>query len=78
MSHLTMQELEDLGFKIVKSYLHDNFTTQRRKKGIIEIETTWDLSTGNFETQDLSLTENYIEKFTTNELIVLDLILNKL
>jgi len=74
--HLTMQQLEDMGFEIVKSYEHDNFMTQRRKKGIIEIETTWK-KTGEFEIQDLTIEEINCEPFTPDEIKTLDAILNK-
>jgi hypothetical protein len=74
--HLTMQQLEDLGFKITKSYIHDNFMTQRRKKGLIEVETTWK-KTGEFESQDLTIEEINCQTFTPIEIKQLDLILNK-
>lgn len=76
MAHLTMQELEDLGFKVVKSYTHDEYMTQRRKKGVITVETTWK-KTGEFESQELFIDEIDWFNFSFHELVVLDLILNK-
>lgn len=76
MKHLTMQELHDLGFEIVKSYEHDEFMTQRRKKGAITVETTWKKS-GKFESQDLTIDEDLCINFSFHELNILDAILNK-
>ena len=76
MKHLTMQELENMGFEIVKSYTHDEYMTQRRKKGVITVETTW-LQTGEFQTQDLTIDEIWIDGFGKNDLLMLDKILNK-
>ena len=74
--HLTMQELEDLGFEVVRSYTHDQYITQRRTKGLIEIETTW-LFSGEFQSQDLTIEEVNAIEFTKEELIALDKALNK-
>lgn len=76
MAHLTMQELEDLGFKVVKSYTHDEFMTQRRKKGLIVIETTW-LKTGKIQTQDMTIEYLGYFTFTKKELQQLDKIINR-
>lgn len=76
MKHLTMSELTNLGFELVKSYTHDEWITQRRKKGCIYVETSWK-KTGEFETQDLWIDEVSLDKFTKKELIQLDKILNK-
>jgi hypothetical protein len=75
MEHLTMSELEALGFEIVKSYEHDEWMTQRRQKGCITVETTW-LKTGEFVTQDLWIDESVKDGFTIYELTILDKILN--
>jgi hypothetical protein len=74
--HLTMQQLEDLGFEIIKSYPHDDFLTQRRVKGILQVETTWQFLKGNCVSQDLNIDEVNSINFTLHELNVLDLILN--
>ena len=76
MKHLTMSELENMGFELVKSYTHDEYMTQRRKKGVITVETTW-LQTGEFQTQDLTIDEIWIDGFGKNDLLMLDKILNK-
>jgi hypothetical protein len=54
MNHLTMQQLEDLGFEVVKSDYCDSFMWQRRKhkKHDIWIETTWKRS-GEFVSQEI-------------------------
>lgn len=78
MKHLTMQELEDLGFEIVKSYKHGEYVTQICKKGFIKIETTFDLSNnGAFVGQDLTIEEVFVSSFSSNQLKQLDKILNK-
>jgi hypothetical protein len=76
MEHLTMSELESLGFEIVKSYEHDEWMTQRRQKGCITVETTW-LKSGEFVTQDLWVDESVKDEFTIYELTILDKILNQ-
>ena len=50
--HLTMQELEDMGFEIVKSHSYDKYITQIRAFGVLLVETSW-LKTGEFHSQDL-------------------------
>jgi hypothetical protein len=42
-THLTMQELEDLGFEVICSHRYDGFVTQVRENGAMRIETTYDL-----------------------------------
>jgi hypothetical protein len=76
MKHLTMSELESLGFEIIKSYEHDEWMTQRRQKGCITVETTW-LKSGEFVTQDLWIDESVKDVFTIYELTILDKILNQ-
>ena len=70
-SHLTMQQLEDLGFELIKSYTHDNFVTQRRVKKVLEVETTYRMSSGIFVSQELFIKESYMKDFTANELKLL-------
>lgn len=77
MKHLSMSELEHLGFEVVKSYRHDNYVTQRRKKGCITVETTYEMPSGTFVSQDLTIDEQWIDGFTGDELMQLDNILNK-
>ena len=76
MRHLTIKELHDLGFEIVKSYKHDNFMTQRRRKGCITIETTW-TDKGDFESQEIQIDDGEWRTLKPRYLVVLDEILNK-
>ena len=77
MKNITMSQLEELGFKVVKSYTHDEYVTQRRNKGCITIETTWDLTQGGkFVSQDAIIETEYFEHFSYEDLQVLDAILN--
>lgn len=75
MSHLTMQQLEDLGFHVMKSYVHDDFLTQVRQKGIMTIETTWK-KTGEFVSQEISFDDGFI-KLSPDKIIQLDKIVNQ-
>ena len=70
-NHLSMQELEDLGFELIKSYVHDDFVTQRRVKGVLEVQTTWVVPDGIFVSQELFIKESYMKDFTANELKLL-------
>jgi hypothetical protein len=75
---LTMSKLESLGFKVVKSYEHDHFITQRRRKGNITIETTWDKNQEHeVVSQDFSIEDGCYDLNSELELIILDKILNK-
>lgn len=74
MSHLTMQELETLGFKVTKSYTHDDYMTQRRCKGCITIETTW--QDYEFVSQDVQI-DGEVRELKPRDIVVLDKILNK-
>ena len=76
MNHLSMKELYDLGFKVVKSYEHDNFMTQRRRKGCITVETTW-TDEGDFESQDIQIDDGEWRTLQHREIVNLDEILNK-
>lgn len=60
-THLTMQELEDLGFELQRSYVtNDEWTTQVRKKAIMTIETTYKLS-GPFVCQEVKIESDFLE-----------------
>ena len=76
-SHLTMSELEKLGFKIIKSYVHDDWTTQKRKKGRITVDTTYHLKSGKFESQEFQIDYGEWREFLPEKLEELDKILNK-
>ena len=69
--HLTMTQLNNLGYHIVKSFVEKQNLTQRRKKGLIIIETTWEMPSGRFISQDVKVEGNYIDGFTAEELIKL-------
>jgi len=64
---MTMSELEELGFKVVKSYVHDDYVTQRRKRGCMTIETTWDKNKGHRVSQDMVIDETYIDAPTKEQ-----------
>lgn len=76
MKHLTMSELEKLGFKVTKSYAHDEYMTQRRCKGCITVETTW-TRLGEFVSQDLQIDDGEWRILKARDIVVLDKILNK-
>lgn len=77
MKHLTVEQLENLGFERQRVYKHDNYVTYIHQKGVLQIETTH-TDIGQFETQDVSLTENYIDvELCVEDLLHLDRILNK-
>ena len=73
-THLTMQELEDLGFELQRSYTHDEWTTQVRKKGCMTIETTYVLF-GAFVSQEVKIESDFL-KMTFPKILMLDAILN--
>ena len=74
-THLTMQELEDLGFEMQRSYTHDEWTTQVRKKGVMTIETTYKLS-GAFVSQEVKIETDFL-KMNPFYIEVLNKILNE-
>jgi hypothetical protein len=75
---LTMSKLESLGFEVVKSYEHDHFITQRRRKGNITIETTWDKNQEHkVVSQDFTIEDGWFDLDGELELVILDKILNK-
>lgn len=76
MSHLTIQELETLGFRIVKTYIHDNFWTQRIRKGCITVETTW-TDEGDFDSQQIQIDDGEWRTFKPRDIVKLDNIFNK-
>ena len=76
-SHLTMSELEELGFEIIKSYVHDGYTTQRRVKGCITVETTYNLDSGKFESQNFKIDDSEWRTIRPEYVEILDKIVNK-
>lgn len=77
MKHLTMQELNELGFEVIESYPHGHYITQCTKKGCIIIETTWRMPVGNCVSQDLQIEADFLEDFSKKDLKKIDEILNK-
>lgn len=75
MRSITEQEIKSIGFELVKQYNHDQFNTNRYQKGILEVEFTYE----NEKLHDVSLTIEEVNAIPTtiNELLVLNLILNK-
>ena len=75
MEHITEEEIKRNGFKLVKKYDHDQYNTNRFKNGNLEVEFTYEVE----DLQDVSLTIEEINAIpiTVNELLVLNLILNK-
>lgn len=74
--HLTMQELEDLGFEITKSYPKDHYVTQRREKGLIEVDTSYEIPSGKFICQEICIIATCLS-IKPKDLKKLDKILNK-
>jgi len=75
---LTMTQLERLGFEVVKGYEHDHFVTQRRRKGVITLETTWDKNQGHkVVSQDFTIEDGSYDLESELELLFLDEIFNK-
>ena len=74
-THLTMQELADLGFELQRSYTHEEWTTQVRKKGCMTIETTYKLS-GAFVSQEVKIESDFLD-LAFPKILMLDAILNE-
>mgnify|MGYP000681115652 FL=1 len=72
---MTEKEIKEIGFKLVKQYKHDQFRTNRFKKGILEVEFTYEGK--NLVTVDLTMEEINCLPITKNELQQLNKILNK-
>ena len=76
MKHLTMQQLEDLGFPVVKSTPEGNYVTQIRRKGCLTVHTKYILINGAFVKQVLQINSGKFREFQPEHLAVLDRILN--
>ena len=75
---LTMTRLDGLGFEVIKSYEHDHFITQIRRKGNITVETTWDKNQGHkVVSQDFTIENGSYDLISELELNCLDSIFNK-
>jgi hypothetical protein len=75
-THLTMQELEDLGFEVQRNYRYIGFVTQVRENGAMRIETTYEMPSGDFVSQEVKIDLPY-EKMKPEQIIELNKILNR-
>lgn len=72
-------ELEELGFNVVREYMHgdnDEFITQTFRKGILKVDLDYEKSTGKLLHHDLTIEETTITP-TLSEINMLDNIFNK-
>lgn len=74
-NHVTMQQLEDLGFEIVLNYAPDGYIIQAREKGCLRVETKWEKG-GSFVSQEVTILNDYPQGFSYGEIKMLDTILN--
>lgn len=74
---MTETQVELLGFEFIKSYNHDEWWTRRFKKGIIQIEFTYNNSDDSIETIDITIDEVVGMPINLEDLKTLDNILNK-
>lgn len=72
---MTEKELKALGFEFVKRYEHNQFATRRFKKGVLEVELTFEK--GRLIDFDLTIEEVNCLQVTKQDLKELDSILNK-
>lgn len=74
----TLEELQEMGFKISEHYERDNLITQERAKGILTTICTYDKLNNFKKVQfDVMIGNNYIPNISFTELKQLDNILNK-
>ena len=52
---MTEQQIKGLGFEMTKQYEHDQFTTRRYRKGVLEVEFTYEGD--KLHTHDLTMKE---------------------
>ena len=72
---MTEKQVQILGFEKTKEYLHDNYFTRRYRKGVIEVEFTYE--SAELVRADITLDEVNCLPVKIEELNSLDLILNK-
>ncbi|MBC7399827.1 MAG: hypothetical protein H7289_07755 [Mucilaginibacter sp.] len=70
---MTEQQLKGLGFVLTESYPHDEFNTNRYKKGVLEVEFTY--RGDELITYDLTISEVNSMPITFDELKILSPIL---
>lgn len=72
---MTEKEIKEIGFTLVKTYNHDQFTTNRYQKGVLEVEFTYENK--KLVTCDLTVEEINCLPITKIEIEQLNKILNK-
>lgn len=72
---MSEQEIKGIGFELTKQYTHDQFKTNRYKKGILEVEFTYEDK--KLVTVELTMEEINCLPITKEELQQLNKILNK-
>jgi len=72
---LTEYSIKFLGFKLIKEYKHDQYFTNRYKKGCLEVEFTYDDK--DLVSLDVTIYEVIGLPINKNKLKTLDNILNK-
>tara|TARA_R110001632_G_scaffold137804_2_gene253436 strand:+ start:21185 stop:21406 length:222 start_codon:yes stop_codon:yes gene_type:complete len=73
---MTESSIEILGFDLVKRYNHDQFSTDRFQKGIIQVEFTYETDTDKLLTADIVIDEVVGKEVSIEDLKHLDRILN--
>lgn len=63
---MTEQELEGIGFELVEQYSHDEFNTSRYKKGVLEVEFTYEGD--KLISHDLTISELNCRPVTISEM----------
>lgn len=71
---MTEKQVQILGFKKTKEYNHDTYVTRRYRKGLIEVEFTYEIA--ELVSVDITLDEVNCLPIKIEELKSLDLILN--
>ena len=66
------KQIKGLGFEMTKQYRHDQFNTNRYRKGALEIEFTYEKD--KLVTCDLTVSEIYCKAITFKEIKALALI----
>ena len=72
---MTEQDIKEIGFNLVKQYQHDDFHTNRYRKGLIEVEFTY--KDDELLTIDATISEINCIPVNKSDLQTLDKIINK-
>lgn len=72
---MTEQQIQGLGFEMTKQYEHDQFTTRRYNKGVLEVEFTYDGE--KLRTHDLTMHEINCQPVSFADIKALTRITNK-